>query len=141
MKVRVEKISPEAWQPYAEAAAEAVFGVRRPGDLGRFDFALLLVNDAEDIPVAYVTCKELDDDTLYWQFGGPLPSLQGIHIFRVFAELVGWTLSRYERATMFIENENVPALRMAMAAGFRISGVRFYAGEILCELFLERKES
>jgi RimJ/RimL family protein N-acetyltransferase len=135
--MRVEQLSAEEWSSLSEDAHRVVFGSVKPASLDRIDFALLVV-DEEHTPMGYVTCREWDRDTLYWQFGGMFPGTkETIHSFAVFQALIAWCRPRYQRLTALVENSNTPMLKMAMKVGYRITGVRTFQGSVLLEHLLE----
>jgi len=135
--MKIERIEPQIWSSLSENAHKIAFNTLKPASQDRISFALLAVNDA-NIPLGYVTCREHDADTLYWQFGGAFPGTIGTTIsFPTYCQFVEWCKPHYKRITTLIENTNTVMLKMAMKVGFRIIGVRFYKGSILLEHVLE----
>lgn len=140
MKMTVKQISPKDWAVVSEDAHKIVFGTHKPASRDRIDFALMTV-DEQNVPLGYVTCREWDNETLYWQFGGMFPDTRGTpRSFRVYKEMLQWATDRYFRITMLVENTNVPMLKFALKVGFKIIGVRNYSGTVLLEHSLELKE-
>jgi hypothetical protein len=136
--IRVEKLSAQQWQYFSEDAHKIAFGELKPASLDRIDYALLAVCERDDKPTGYVTCRELDADSVYWQFGGAMPGAkETVKSFRTYEAFVGWHRSHYKRVSTFIENENTPMLKMAMKVGFRVVGIRNFKGSILLEHLLE----
>lgn len=134
--ISVVKVHRDDWKDMGESAHIAVFGKLKPPEKERIDFALLVENEKE--LMGYLTCREHDSETLYWQFGGAFPGTQGSSLtFSGYQAFVAWCKERYKRVTTLIENENTVMLKMAMKVGFRIVGVRTYQGEILLEHLLE----
>ncbi len=132
----VNKLTPEEWAVLSEDAHRAVFNEVKPSAFDRIDFAL--VCHSEGLPRGYVTCREFDHETLYWQFGGSFPGTRGTVIsWEVYRALTIWALQRYKRITTLIENTNEVMMKMAMKRGFRIVGLRNYGGSILLEHLLE----
>jgi RimJ/RimL family protein N-acetyltransferase len=125
----------ESWRNYAEAAHLAVFSEARPSALNRIDFALVVGRDAT--PLGYVTCRELDAESLYWQFGGAFPPASKSPVvlpcYRLFVE---WCTGKYKRVTTLVASSNVTYLKLAMKIGFRIIGCRTVSGEVYVELLL-----
>lgn len=135
--MKIERITPENWRILSEHAHLTVFGLRKPASMDRIDFALLGI-DETSTPMAYVTCRELDSKSLYWQFGGAFPGTRGtLKTYRVFQAFLDWVAPRYERVGMLIENSNLPMLKMAMKIGYRVVGIRHFHGTILLEHLLE----
>jgi hypothetical protein len=138
-KVKVERISAVNWAILSENAHLTVFGKHKPANLERVDYALLVVRD--HTPLIYVTCRELDGESLYWQFGGALPGTRGsIHTLRAIQTALDWAQARYKRVTMLVENNNRAMLKMAMKVGFLVVGIRNFQGSILLEHLLEFKK-
>lgn len=136
--IEVRQIDKTSWARYfSENAHRAVFEETKPASKERIDFALLAVTQ-EDEPISYLTARELDSDTLYWQFGGAFVKFRGTpYSFKSYEAFVEWTKARYKRVVTYIENSNVKMLRMAMAVGYRITGIRNYHGDVLLEHTME----
>lgn len=139
---RIEKVSPEDWKHLAGSAHVLSFGERRDSNLDRVSFALLAVDELEK-PAGYVTCIEMDKETLYWQYGGAFPDYLGtIHSLSGYKKFVGFCSEMYKRVTTKIENNNLVMLKFAMKLGFKIVGVENFNGKILVNLtneFIEEK--
>jgi RimJ/RimL family protein N-acetyltransferase len=134
--VIVHCYSREDWKAVSEAAHLVCFGERKEVSMDRIDFALVVGEN--DAPSGYVTCREHDAETLYWQFGGAFPGTRSTSLsWKGYQALVDWCKTRYKRITTLIENTNIVMLKMAMKVGFRIQGVRVFKGQILVEHLLE----
>jgi len=136
----VLKLSESDWKKYelGDYGHQIAFNSSLPPECQRIDYGLLLIDRNTDLPVAYMTCREFDKDTVYWQFGGALPPLEKkIWAFSAYLKFVEWHKERYKRITTLIENDNVAYLKFAMKAGFRIIGLRVFKGKILLEHVLE----
>lgn len=134
--MRVERFSQADWRLYSEKAHLICFGQHKPAHWDRFDFALLAVDHEK--PLGYVTCREHDPETLYWQFGGTFPETKGtIKSWRVYEALTNYCRSNYRRLTTLIENDNLTMLKFAMKMGYRIVGVRVFQGKPLLDHLLE----
>lgn len=135
--MQVHKLSPSQWSFFSRDAHKIAFGEIKEPSSDRIDYALLVVS-REDKPAAYVTCREHDSRTVYWQFGGTMPGTRGgVGAFRAFEAMVEFARPHYDRVTCLIENTNTPMLKMAMKANFRVVGIRTYKGSILLEHLLE----
>jgi RimJ/RimL family protein N-acetyltransferase len=132
----VEKLTPEQWRELSEDAHKSVFQELRPKTLDRIDYALLAVKNGR--LHGYCTVRELDSDSVYWQYGGAFPgthsTAQAVHTYRAFVEDAR---AQYKRVTTLVKNDNIRYLRLAFACGFRIIGTRFFDGEIFVELLLD----
>jgi len=131
----VKRISSEQWTSHlSEDAFVIVFGDIRPRDLERVDFALLL-SDEENELSAFITCKEMDSKTLYWQHGGVMPNYwKSVHVYRGYKKFIEWTSERYLRVSTKIENTNLPMLKMALKVGFLVVGISVINGKLYLEL-------
>lgn len=137
MNLAIKRLWPEEWAQFSEAAHSVTFGEFRPGSKDRVDFALLAV-DEHDVPIGYVTIKELDAETAYWQFGGSFPSYRATaSVWHAYKAAADWNAKHYKRVLTFIENNNTPMLKFAMKLGFRVIGIRNFKSRILLEHLLE----
>jgi RimJ/RimL family protein N-acetyltransferase len=136
MEWKIEKLSPREWAQLSEDAHKVVFGKMRPAEIDRIDYALLVKCDGE--MCGYMTVRELDNESAYWQFGGAFPgtrdSAKSVYAYR---EFVKFAEIQYKRVTTLVENSNIAYLKLAMASGFRIIGTRFFKGTLLVELLLD----
>lgn len=137
--MEVVKLSPDEWRGVAEDTHLVVFSEKRPASLDRIDYALLACADA---PLGYITVRETDAESVYWQYGGGFPSSrEKIWALRAYQACISWTKAQgYKRINTLIKNDNVRYLKMAMSQGFRVIGVRMHGGSVLCELLLEFEE-
>jgi len=135
MTVGLVRYSPEEWFEYAEASHKLVFKEIRDPAMDRISFALLAYDSVG--PIGYVTCRELDSESLYWQYGGAIEGRRGLPAVRGFDAFLEETRKQYKRITTLVENGNVSYLHLAMQKGFRIIGVRCFKGQVLVELFKE----
>lgn len=138
MKCEIEYIPGKEWATYAPDAHKAVFNAVMPPEYDRIDFALLAVDPEAGRPVAYLTARELDQESVYMKHGGAFDPLRGtFSSLSVYLEMLKWLREKYKRITTLVENTNNTYLRMALAAGFKIIGIRNFNGSVLVELFLE----
>lgn len=132
----VERFNPSEWREYSEQAHSACFGTFKPVQMDRIDFALV-VRTEKDL-LGYVTCKELDHETLYWQFGGAFPGTRfTTSSWKAFLALTQYCSDKYKRLTFRVENDNGAMLKFAAKSGFKIVGCRFFQGTVLLEHLLE----
>jgi len=134
--VEVKQIHKNDWKVFSERAHLACFNESKDSSMDRIDFALIVEDGAR--MMGYLTCREHDSETLYWQYGGSFPGTRESSLtFVGYQAFVAWCKERYKRITTVIENENIVMLKMAMKVGFRIVGVRNFKGHVLLELVLE----
>ncbi len=131
----VARLSPKEWHQYSEDAHLICFNEIRPAKMNRIDFAMTTFEDG--VPQTYMTCREVDEETLYMQYGGAFPSVQGtVKSFRGYEMMLCELSHHYKRATTLIENKNRAMLKFAMKVGFEIIGVRTFDGKIYLEHLL-----
>lgn len=134
MIIRPEKFTKEEWLELSQYAFIATFGEKRPVELERFSFALVAFDDAQ-IPGGWVTCIEMDSETIYWQHGGVLPNYELTpYMFRGYQVLVDWCKEHYKRITTRIENTNITMIKLAFKVGFLVTGVHMFNGKVYLEL-------
>lgn len=132
-------LAPEEWsKTCAEEAHWICFDEKRPKELNRIDFALLVTDGME--PLSYMTCMELDSKSVYMQHGGALPPAKDtIKAYRAYEKMLSFLRDNYDRASTFIENENLVMMKAAMKQGLRITGLKYFDGKILLEHSVEWK--
>lgn len=137
MTLRVVKFLPDEWAKVSEDTHLAVFGTKKPASFDRISYALGVCKD-DGTPVLYVTVRENDHESVYWQFGGALgPAKGSIVAYRATCEAIRYQLERAKRISFLVENDNLPMLHLAMKTGFRIVGVRYFKNRVLLEHLLE----
>lgn len=136
----VRHVDSKFWlDKYSEKAHLSSFGEFRPKELERIDFALVATDGPE--PKGFVTCKEMDSETLYWQYGGAFSGTQNTFaVAPCYFEMIKWCLDRYQRVTTRIENTNIAMLKLAFKVGFLVIGTRVFNNQIFLELLLEKGE-
>lgn len=135
--IQVRRLSKEEWMEMAENAHLVCFNEKRPAGLDRIDYALL--NVSGDTVLNYCTVKELDSESVYWQFGGAFPNSRGsVHSTRSYARNIAWTFEQgYKRITTYAKNTNKEMLRIQLKCGFIPIGMRTVQGEVYVEMLLE----
>lgn len=133
-----KKITNAEWQALSEQAHLVVFNEVKHASMERIDFALV-AEDKDQSLCAYTTCRELDAESLYFQYGGAFPGTKGTtKSFEAFKGFLRWAKeSGYKRVCYYVENTNAPMLKLAMKCGFLITGVRTYKQHVLLEHLVE----
>lgn len=128
-------IGADEWKKsYSEKAHLIAFGKDKPAHWDRIDYALLMVDRRTNTPGGYITCREFDHETVYWQFGGAMPGTKSTpRSLACFDAALDWARLAYKRITFVVENTNFPMLKLAMKRGFQIVGVRNFHGAVLLE--------
>lgn len=138
MALNVLRVSREDWKDFSANAHRAVFNSIKPAEFDRIDYALLCIDSGKDEPTGYVTVRELDPETVYWQFGGGFPWAQkSIWMAKTYDALLKKQSEFSRRMTTRIENTNLPMLKLALSKGLLILGVRIWDGATLLELVKE----
>jgi hypothetical protein len=137
VELLVIKLPAEEWEKMAEDAHVICFNEKRPSYINRIDYALLVVDKMTERPLSYITVKEFDDETVYWQHGGGFPGTIGIPAYRAYNACLQYSENKYKRIFTLIQNTNVPMLKMAMKVGFRVIGVKTISKDIMLEHLIE----
>lgn len=139
MSAFVVKFDKDAWaKEWAELSHQIVFDEKRPSEMNRIDFALVVVNGLTNKPAGFCTVRELDSESVYWQYGGAFPETIGtIWVATCYQAFIDWCRGKYKRITTLVSNENIAYLKLCMKYGFRIIGVRVFKDEIFVELLNE----
>lgn len=140
MKIeKIIRVSAEDWSKYSEDAHRAVFGTIKPAYFDRISYALLAISDTDE-PVSYITVREHDHETVYYQFSGVFPkfrkTLTPVKAYTAFLE---YQKCHSKRVTTYIENTNFAMLKMALFLKFVVIGTRTFGGSIFLDLVKELK--
>lgn len=128
--------SQEQWKEVGEEIHQLVFNEYKSGELARFDFAMVVWE--EENPIAYMTCRETDSESIYIGYGGVFPESRNVSkSVRSTGFLLETLQGTYKRANMLVENSNIAMIKMAFKFGFKVVGVANYRGSILLDLRVE----
>lgn len=125
----------DEWEKYAEACHGLVFNEHRPASMDRISYALIAGDDRS--PVGYVTCRELDSESVYWQYGGVVEDRRGVAGYKSINLIHDYAKELYKRVTTYVENDNIGYLHILMKLGFRVIGIRTFKCKIYLELYKE----
>lgn len=130
MNLALEKLYPKDWSKMAEAAHLAAFLEKRPADMDRTDYALLVHNHEE--PYCYATIIEVDKLSAYMQHGGAFgAAAKGPYAVRGYRMIMDRLKSDYQTVTTKVLNKNKPMLKMALSIeDFDISGCELNGGDL-----------
>ena len=137
MSIEVVKYSPEQWYSRAEDAHTLVFKKQRDPWMDRISYALLAVKNDE--PIGYVTCRETDRDSVYWQFGGFLDEFKGLNAVKGTEKFLNICDEKYNQISDLDKNDNINCLHLLMKMGFRAIGIRVFENEIFLEIYRRNK--
>jgi len=125
----------------SESAHLTVFDEARKREMDRIDYTLLAIESVGDVPAGYITCRELDQYSLYWAHGGAFPSVRGTNqSFAVYKKFIAWCRDHYKVVFTQIENTNRTYLKFALQVGFLIQGCRHWDGRVFIELALDFRD-
>lgn len=132
--MEVKRITRGDWATLSERAHLVVFNEIRKPEMDRIDFALI-VDNGSGMPLQFATCREVDSESLYIQYGGSFPGTKGTpKSLRCFNAILDWAnLAGYRRVAFLVENTNSAMLKLALGVGFKVIGIRNYRGSILLE--------
>ena len=140
MSLSLTKLTPDEWVKMSEIAHEAMFSTLKDSKLERIDAALLGISE-QNVAVAYVTIKELDSETCYWQYGGVFGPHRGKeHINEFMDAIIAYGKEHYKRIGFRVESDNWAMLRVATRYHIPITGIRVFKGKVLVEHVLEFEE-
>lgn len=135
----IDKLTEAEWKnSYMKNMYDSAFGEIRKVEIEKCDFVLIAKN-SEFKPVGFVTCHEMDSETLYWQFGGASKEIKNtFHVLNHYINFIKWSISRYKRITTRIENTNTAMLKIAIKCGFIIYGIWNFKNTVYLELCYEQ---
>jgi RimJ/RimL family protein N-acetyltransferase len=138
----IKQITKDEWKLFSENAHCAIFEKHKNSNLEKCDFAILFYENEKSLPLGFITCKELDSETLYYQYGGLFKDFRGKGFSTdLFKEISRWCHEKYKYVGFRVENTNLPMLKLAMNAGYKIVGIRNFHNYILLEHLLERENA
>lgn len=139
MKIEVKRIEKHEWYQLAENAHLAVFDETWNKDIERIDFAVLTVDEDNQL-IQYATLRELDAEAIYLQYGGSFPTYRGsIQAHKSFKAILDWLHREYKYVSFLTENTNFPMLKFAIKERFRIVGMRNFKNKVYLEHFREKE--
>jgi RimJ/RimL family protein N-acetyltransferase len=130
-------LTPKEWEEHKDSYYSKVFGKLRGGQ-ERIDYCLIVFCKGEI--GGFLTCKELDVQTVYIQYGGVVPELRGtVYSASGVAAVTRHLSERYRFVRLRVDNSNASMLRVALKLGFLIEGLIHFNKNILLELNYERR--
>lgn len=134
---KVLQLSQEEWaEKFSENIHKVVFKEIKPGYRDRISYAVLVVKDEEVI--GYVTVREIDNEAVYWQFGGIVPKYQKtMTAVKCIETALKWQKERSLRIVTYVKNTNLPMLRFYLGYGFLIIGTRTYRNDVMVDMVKE----
>lgn len=140
---RVQKFNRDEWLNGQEMSVcyHEAFSDKRLESIERCDYALAVLRDEK--LCAFVTCIEMDGETLYWQFGGAFDEIKKtISVIESYQAAIDKSRDLgFKRITTRIENTNIAMLKLAMKCGFLIVGTWNFKNTVYLELLNEFEEN
>lgn len=119
----ISKLSRSEWSGLSENVHKYSFGVERPPDMDRIDYALVVRKDEEEL-CGYATIIELDAESAYMQHGGNFEASRGSTLtLKTYLSIIEFLSRNYKNVSTRIFNQNRAMIKLALTAGFLICGV------------------
>jgi hypothetical protein len=133
----VDIIDCEAWDELSDMAQISTFEERRPAYMNKIDYALGVRTD-NDI-ISWVTVRELDHESVYWQYGGCLPKHRNtLNSFKSYKMMKDFCFKNgIKYISTLVESDNIVMLKMAFKIGFRIIGTKSLDNTTYVDLYLD----
>lgn len=129
------RLNASEWATVSENFHRAVFSKEKPATWDRIDYAWLVIDDRTDSPIGYITVRELDHETVYWQFGGSFEwARSSVVTVRAYDACLLNQAKLSKRVTTAISAKNPRMLKLALSRGWEIFGSRNWDGETMVEL-------
>jgi hypothetical protein len=137
--IHAHTIPRDKWEAFRENAHKSVFKENCPSGQKLVDFAVLAVETETDTPLTYVTCKELDDETVYWSYGGAFPETIGTtktwSAYKVMTKKMADM--GYRKILKRVKNTNHTMMKFALRMGYTVIGIRHIEDSTMVELMME----
>jgi hypothetical protein len=119
----ISQLNGEQWGEVSEAFHQLVFSHQREKTTERVTGAFVDM-DSTGRPFGFATYIELDDATVYLQFGGVIgPRQKTPKSYKRFVAFVEELQTKYEFIKTKVSSKNSLYIMMCLKAGFRINGV------------------
>ncbi len=97
VQIEITQLGPEKWSIFSEDAHRACFSELRPAYTDRIDYALLAHDPHDRGVLGYVTVRELDSESVYWQYGGAFQTIEKrSYVFTVYLKFVETMRGKYK---------------------------------------------
>jgi len=138
--MRIERLSKTEWDQISCNAHVAVFKEIKPAYTNRIDYALLMLEEKKII--GFGTVRELDDESIYWQYGGALEEHRNTPAtFRAYCLTADYCFAHgVNNITTIVENTNLSMLKFALKIGFLIIGTKTLDNKVYLDLHLTRED-
>lgn len=111
--------------PLLQDCFHAVFGEEMPLDASFYKYDFIYIrHDADSNPIGFIMCKEVSKDQISLEYGGIKKEDRGFASMRNLHMVIEKLCENYKYVTAQAENKNFPMLKIYLAMGFKIMGVR-----------------
>ena len=124
MEVIVTKVSRDEFNVISEDVHKGCFQEIRPKEMSRISYALLTSTEEKGL-TSYATVIEHDSLSAYMQHGGTFYPDNKMLTTKSYFKLIEFLRFHYPVITTRIFNWNVAMIKLALQAGFLITGVEF----------------
>jgi len=141
MTIELKRLDSSDWDVLSEKAHLVVFNEERPHWMNRIDYTMMFTEEGSVL--GYITVKELDSESVYWQYGGVFPNAKNTpKSFECFSMAIKYSKDfGYKRVSMLVKNNNFPMLKFAISTEFMPIGVRTLDGDVLVEFYKDLQRS
>lgn len=135
--MQISLISKEEWKVVSQNVHSAVHGTIRSPEVDRVSYVIVAYDGDE--PFGYIAVQERSSKVAYFQWGGVFPCDRGtVKTYNAYKLATDFAKKMYECIETKVENSNISMLRLAMKAGFLVTGITTdKAGKVFLELTME----
>ena len=135
----------DTWiKKFQSTAYQAVF-CNDPSDQdpSLFDYALIGIDEETDLPISYVTCKQLNAHTMFLEYGGVAPEYRNTPKSQsIFIEAIKYLQKAGAKIINFATtNDNVKMQILGLKAGFKCMGCYMDGSKLFLEYSLYQGEN
>lgn len=131
----IQKLSFELVKDLYPAMYEEIFSLDSSSQAPSFVYVGFRNSDY----VGFMSGRIISKEAIEIQWAGFVDTYKGYHAPKLFNTVVDFVHKEYKIIFIRVHNENIPALKVAMHAGFRISGIRSIDGFVFVELISRRE--
>lgn len=131
----IQKVSFESIKDLYPSMYEEIFKIDGGSQIPNFVYIGILNFDY----VGFMSGRIISKEAIELQWAGFVDTYKGYHAPKLFNTVVDFVHKEYKIIFIRVHNENIPALKVAMHAGFRISGIRSIDGFVFVELISRRE--
>jgi RimJ/RimL family protein N-acetyltransferase len=140
MTLEIVKLDAGQWDDICSSTLKYSFGYEWPKGKTRADFAIIVQDKTTQTPYGYASIIELDSESVFLEHGGNFKStISTSFTFRGYSMIIDYLKEKYRNLSTRILNTNTAMLKMALKAGFIVTGVyRDHLGDLFVNLDINR---